>query len=827
MYSFKEIEEKWQKKWEEKQVFKAKESKKKKFMILEMFPYPSSYGLHVGHARNYVIGDVFSRFKRMQGFNVLYPMGYDSFGLPAENAAIKEGTHPKEYTEKSIKNFIRQQKLLGLSYDWTRLVASHTKEYYKWDQWIFLQFLKKGLAYRKKAAVNFCKKCNTVLANEQVVNGKCWRHSDVDVEIKYLEQWFFKITNYCDDLLKGLDKIDWPENIKDMQKNWIGKSHGTEIIFEIPEIGKWPIFTTRPDTIYGVTFMVISAQHPRLMELVTEKQKKEVEMFLKKVKSTSEKDIIDLEKEGAFTGSYAINPMNNEKVPIYCGNFVVAEYGSGMVMAVPAHDQRDYEFAKKYKINIKQVIEVPLENKAYTGEGNLINSDKFNGINSKEAIQKITEYLEKNKLGKKSIQYKLRDWLISRQRYWGCPIPIVYCDKCGIVPVPENKLPVELPDNVNFKSGGNPLTTNKEFVNVKCPKCKSDARRETDTMDTFVDSSWYFFRYCDNKNSKEIFDKKKVNYWMPINQYIGGREHSTGHLIYCRFFTKVFKEMKLIDFDEPALKLFNQGDVNKDGLRMSKSKGNVVDPVEIIEKYGTDTLRTFLLFVSSPDSVLEWNDKEIIGIHRFLNSIYELINFNSFKDNKKDKIILSKLNRTIKDVTVNIENFEFNKALIKIMGLVNYLESVKDNISKKTFLEVYEKIILMLSIFSPHMCEELWNKLGNKSFICLEKWPNCNEKFINEKLEILENNFENLIRDIKSIIKMIGIEQKEILLIVGYSGMYKKEKINQEDEFNYLKGSKEILEKEFNCIINILRAEESKEEKAKKAKPLKPAIVIK
>jgi leucyl-tRNA synthetase len=827
MYSFKEIEEKWQKKWEDKQVFKTKESKKKKFYILEMWPYPSGLGLHMGHARNYAIGDVYSRFKRMNGFNVLYPMGYDSFGLPAENAAIKEGTHPKKYTEKSIKNFIKQQKRLGLSYDWTRLTASHTKEYYKWDQWIFLQFLKKGLAYRKKAAVNFCKKCNTVLANEQVVNGKCWRHSDVDVEIKQLEQWFFKITDYCDDLLKGLDKIDWPENIKDMQRNWIGKSHGTEIIFEIPGIGNWPIFTTRPDTIYGVTFMVVSAQHPKLMELVTEKQKHEVEKFLKKVKSTSEKDIVDLEKEGAFTGSYAINPANNEKIPVYCGNFVVAEYGSGMVMAVPAHDQRDYEFANKYGIKIKQVIQGPLENKAYTGEGILINSDKFNGINSKEAIQKITDYLEKNKQGKKTIQYKLRDWLISRQRYWGCPIPVIYCDKCGMVPVLEKDLPVELPDKVDFKSGGNPLATNKNFVNVKCPKCKSNARRETDTMDTFVDSSWYFFRYCDNKNNKKIFDNKKVNYWMPINQYIGGREHSTGHLIYCRFFTKVFKDLKLIDFDEPVLKLFNQGDVNKDGLRMSKSRGNVVDPVEIIDKYGTDTLRTFLLFVSSPDSVLEWNDKEIIGIYRFLNSFYELINFDSFKDNKKDKIILSKLNKTIKDVEENVEKFEYNKALIKIMSLTNYLESVKENLSKKTFLDVYEKITLMLSIFSPHICEELWNKLGNKSFICLEKWPSCNEKLINDELEILEDNFENLVRDIKSIIKMIGIEQKEILLIVGYSGMYKKEKIKQEQELNFLQDSKSILEKEFNCKFNISRAEDSKEEKAKKAKPLKPAIVIK
>ena len=534
-YNFNAIETKWQKLWEEKKLFEVKEKQgKKKFYVLDMFPYPSGAGLHIGHAFVFSLGDIFARFKRLKGYNVLYPIGYDSLGLPAENAAIKVGTHPKDYTKKSIANFMKQQKAMGWSYDWSRMIQTSDPEFYRWDQWIFLKMLEKGLAYRKKAPVNWCPKCDTVLANEQVHNGKCEYHKDTNVEIRHLEQWFFRITDYAEALLDGLNKIDWPERAKTMQRNWIGKSHGAEIDFEINE-EKWPIFTTRPDTIFGVTFMVISAQHPRLMELVTKEQKKDIEKFLKRINSVSEKEMENLEKEGVFTGAYAINPMTNEKVPIYAGNFVVADYGSGMVMAVPAHDQRDFDFAKKYGIKIKQVIEGKLtKNEAYTGEGKLINSGPFNGLINREAKEHIVIALKEKKLGKKTIQYKLKDWLVSRQRYWGTPIPIIYCDKCGVVPVLEKNLPVKLPENVKFGKG-NPLKTNEKFVNVKCPKCGGKARRETDTMDTFVNSSWYYLRYTDPRNSKKIFDVKKANYWAPVDQYIGGPEHITMHLIYLDF----------------------------------------------------------------------------------------------------------------------------------------------------------------------------------------------------------------------------------------------------------------------------------------------------
>ena len=550
---YKKIEEKWQKEWEKRKVFEVKEDKDKKFFLLEMFPYPSSAGLHMGHALNYTIGDVFARFKRMNGFNVMYPMGFDALGLPAENAAIKAESHPKIFTEKAIKNYIRQMKELGLSYDWSRMVSTMDKEYYKWNQYFFLKFMEKGLVYRKKAPVNWCSKCDTVLANEQVHNGKCWRHEDSEVGIKQLEQWFIKTTKYADELLKMIDKLEWPDRVKTMQKNWIGKSYGTEINFEING-KKWPIFTTRPDTVYGVTFMVISAQHPRLMELVSNEQKKEVEKFLRKIKSVSEKEMEELEKEGAFTGSYAINQVNGEKVPVYTGNFVLADYGSGMVMAVPAHDQRDFEFAKKYNIPVKIVIQPEQYNidakkmsRAYTADGNLVDSGEFNGQNNKEAIENITKYLEKKNLGKKAIQFKLKDWLISRQRYWGTPIPVVYCDACGIVPVDEKELPVVLPDKVKFGKG-NPLESAESWMKVRCPKCKKYARRETDTMDTFFDSSWYYLRYCDNKNDKEPFDKKKVKYWMPVDQYIGGGEHACMHLIYSRFFSKAVRGLWLFEF---------------------------------------------------------------------------------------------------------------------------------------------------------------------------------------------------------------------------------------------------------------------------------------
>ena len=831
--NFSAIEKKWQKKLEEKKAFQVKEnSSKKKYYVLEMFPYPSSSGLHMGHAFNYVIGDIQARFRRMNGFNVLYPMGYDSFGLPAENAAIKEKLHPKKFTENAIKNFIRQQKSLGLSYDWSRIVMTHSPEYYKWNQFLFLKFCENGLVYRKKAPVNYCEKCQTVLANEQVHNGKCWRHTDTDIETRQLEQWFIRITKYAEELLRDIGKIEWPERIKIMQENWIGRSQGTEILFEIaknpPDFGamksgtqdfvgkgeKWSIFTTRPDTIFGVTFMVISSQHSRLFELVNEKQKKEVEKFLKKIKSTSEKDLEKLEKEGVFTGSYAINPLTNEKIPIYAGNFVVADYGSGMVMAVPGHDQRDFEFAKKYGIGIKQVIEGKITTeKAYTGEGVLINSKQFNGINSKKAIEEITDYLEKKKLGKKCVQYKLRDWLISRQRYWGTPIPVVYCDKCGIVPVPEKELPVKLPEKVKFGKG-NPLGTNKKFVETKCPKCNGKARRETDTMDTFFDSSWYFLRYIDPKNNKKPFDEKKINYWMPVDQYIGGAEHATMHLIYARFFTKALRDLKIIGkIDEPFIRLFNQGMLHKDGFVMSKSRGNVVLPEEVSKKYGIDTARLFLMSVASPDKDTEWSDFGIDGTLKFMKKLFNYVD--RVKINKSSNKIESKINKAIKEISEDIENFRYNLAVIKLRILLDYFEREKE-ISKKDL----ESFLKLFSPFCPHITEELWNKIGNKNFISLEKWPKCDERKINEKFELAEKDVEKTVSDILNLINILkekqGRDSEKVYVYV----------LPQEKEFY---DRDEISKRVGKYVIIYAVNERDKYDPkkwAEKAKPGRPAIYV-
>lgn len=813
-YDFKAIEKRWQKRWEEKKAFHAKEDKKKKkFYSLDMFPYPSGAGLHMGHAFVFSLGDIFARRKRMQGLNVLYPVGYDSFGLPAENAAIKAGIHPEEYTKKSIANFMRQQKAMGWSYDWQRMIKTSDPGYYRWDQWIFLKMLEKGLAYRKRSPVNWCPKCQTVLANEQVVNGKCWRHEDTDVEIRSREQWFLKITKYAEELLSGLDKIDWPERAKAIQKNWIGKSEGTEILFEVN--GKrWPVFTTRPDTIFGVTFLVVSAQHPRLTELVTEKQKAAVEKFLKKIKSTSEKELKETEKEGVFTGSYAVNPINKEKIPIYAGNFVVADYGSGMVMAVPAHDQRDFEFAKKYKLPIKPVITGGnIKEKAYEDYGTLMNSGAFNGLQSDEAIVHVTKDLEFRKLGKRTVQYKLRDWLISRQRYWGAPIPIVYCDNCGIVPVPEKDLPVELPLDVKF-GRGNPLATNKKFMETTCPKCKGKARRETDTMDTFVNSSWYYLRYTDPGNNKEIFDKKKANYWAPIDQYIGGPEHITGHLMYIRFYTKFLRDLGLLDFSEPALRYFTQGIVHgSDGERMSKSRGNVVEPLETIKKYGADTLRLALMSFASPNKDTNWDEKIVFGSHKLLKNIYGY--FCSFKPGKKDERLESRINSLVSDVTRDIQDFQYNLAVIRIR---KFFQSVQENNPDKRTAETFLKL---LSPFCPHITEELWSRLGNKSLLSLEKWPVADPKKINPKFEEEEKAIDSLVTDVlnvSNIIKTKGKEPKKLYIYVLP---------NELETYSY--GLKEI-EKRTELKTKIFSvADKDKldpEGKSKKVKPGRPGIYM-
>jgi len=765
-YDFKKIEKRWQDKWEKKKIFQVKRNKKKKFYVLDMFPYPSGEGLHVGHAFTFSLGDIYARFKRMHNFNVLYPMGYDSFGLPAENAAIKAGTHPEEYTKKSISNFGKQQRAMGWSYDWSRSVKTSDPKFYRWDQWIFLKMFEKGLAFRKKAPVNWCPKCETVLANEQVVNGKCWRHEDTEVEVKNLEQWFLKITDYAEELVKGLEKVDWPQRAKTMQKNWIGKSYGTDIYFKLEDSDRiLSTYTTRCDTIYSVTFLAIAPEHPELMDFVIDKQKKEVEKFVKKVRKESsiDRQNEEKEKEGVFTGKYAINPVNNEKVPIYVSNFALM-YGSGIVMC-DAHDKRDFRFARKYKIPLKFVISKdgksinPKDYKdAHVEDGILFDSGKFNGMKNREAILKMSKWLENKKWGKRTVNYKLKDWLISRQRYWGTPIPIVYCDKCGIVPVPEKDLPIKLPKDIKFGKG-NPLKTNKKFVETKCPKCKGKSRRETDTMDTFANSSWYFLRYTDPKNDKKIFDKKKANYWAPIDQYIGGPEHITMHLIYMRFYTKFLRDLGLLNFDEPALRYFTQGIVKgEDGEKMSKSRGNVVEPLDMINKYGADSLRLYLVSNSSPDSDFGWDDKGMLGIFKFLNRVYDY--FEDIKFGKVDSRLESKLNKIIIEVTKDIENFKHNLAAIKIRALFNSFSKSKiDKKSAETFLKI-------LSIYCPFVTEELWNKLGKKGFIGVENWPIANTKKINEKFEKEDELISKLRSDIDNVKKILNKENTKVYVYV-------------------------------------------------------------
>ncbi|MDO8740469.1 MAG: leucine--tRNA ligase [Candidatus Woesearchaeota archaeon] len=880
MADFNNISRKWQKKWEDTKIFEVKEDpNKKKCYILEMFPYPSSSGLHMGHARNYCIGDAVARFKRAQGFNVLYPMGYDSFGLPAENAAIKAKSHPKIFVENAIKNFIMQQKELGLSYDWTRKIETHTPEYYKWDQWIFLKMHEKGLVYRKKSVVNWCPKCATVLANEQVHDGKCWRHEDTAVEVKDLEQWFFKITDYAEELLKDIDNLQWSEDVKTMQRNWIGRSEGTLVDFPLKGSKEAiQIFTTRADTLYGVTFMVFAPEHPKVLELVKgTKYEADVKKFIEKVviEDRFTRTAEDKEKEGMFIGKYAINPLTNAEIPIYIANFVLLDYGTGAIMAVPAHDQRDFEFAKKFKIPIKIVIN-PREYelnadkmpRAFIGEGYLVNSGRFNDMNNKEAIPEINKFLEKEGIGNKTVQYKLRDWLISRQRFWGCPIPIVYCEKCGIVPVPEKELPVKLPENVKFGEKGNPLENVSEFVNAKCPKCKGKARRETDTMDTFVDSSWYFLRYCDPKNEKEIFDKKKAAYWMPIDLYIGGKEHACMHLIYFRFFTKFLRDLGLVKFDEPAPRLFNQGMLHKGGFVMSKSRGNVVTQEEIAQRYGIDTARLFLLFVASPDKEVEWSDQGIEGMYRFVNKIYSFVS-EATLSKQSSKELLNKMHKTIRDVTGNMDALEFNTAIIKLSEFFDHL--AKYGASK----EAAEAFVKMLQPFAPHLAEELWEMTGNKGFVSTAEWPSYDEKHIDESLDASENFVRNTISDARNVLTLIKKEKPgKITLIISPKWKYdffkslKKEMetthdvkelmtalmkdfkqhgsevsriipavakdmgkmpvivLDQKTEFEALEKNKEAIGKEFNCEIEVVKAEDSKEQKANNAAPGKAAIIV-
>ena len=757
-YAPHDIEAKWQKYWEENKTFKVEMDKDKpKSYVLEMFPYPSG-NLHMGHVRNYSIGDVIARFRTMKGFNVLHPMGWDSFGMPAENAAIKHNIPPKKWTLENIANMTRQLKALGLSYDWDREVTTCKEDYYKWTQWFFELFYKRGLAVKKESAVNWCDTCNSVLANEQVIDGKCWR-CDHEVVKKDLSQWFFKITDYADELLKDLDLLPgWPERVKTMQHNWIGRSEGLEFSFEIPALNDTvAVYTTRPDTAYGVTFMALAAEHPLIKKICENNPKAdEINAFCERVRNQSEieRTSSESEKEGVFTGVYCINPFTGRKVEIWVTNYVLYDYGTGAVMGVPTGDQRDWMFADKYGIEKIVTIcpigkELKLEEMtcAYEEkEGMLVNSGEFTGMEMHKAMSAIMDKAEAEGFGKRRVNYRLRDWLISRQRYWGAPIPIIYCPHCGEVLVPEDQLPVRLPEDVSFNAGAkSPLATSEEFVHCKCPKCGADATRETDTMDTFLCSSWYYLRYTDAHNDKMPFDKELNNYWGPVDQYIGGIEHAILHLLYSRFFVKVLRDAGLVDYDEPFSNLLTQGMVIKDGAKMSKSLGNVVSPEEILSKYGADTARLFILFAAPPERELEWSDQGVEGSFRFLNRIWRIVQafeavlaqkvteYDHSNLSEADKDLRRVLHSSIKKVTNDIETrFNFNTAISTMMELVNALYAYKEAAKEPNAGLVYEAIsdlIKMMSPFVPHITEELWRgAIDANSSVHEQSWPECDEE---------------------------------------------------------------------------------------------------
>ncbi len=768
------VEPRWQKYWEQEDLYRSLPDRRRpKFYCLEMFPYPSGR-IHMGHVRNYAIGDVVARYKRMRGFNVLHPMGWDAFGLPAENAAINHGVHPAKWTRENIEYMKEQLKRMGLSYDWSREVTTCSPGYYRWNQWFFLKMYEKGLAYRRSASVNWCPSCSTVLANEQVINGSCWR-CDTEVVRKELEQWFLRITAYADDLLRGCDELTdgWPEHVIAMQRNWIGRSEGVEMDFPLADMdGSIRIFTTRPDTLWGATFLCIAPNHPVAERIV---QDRAGLSFIRSKYGVME------EKHGLFTGHYALNPMNGERIPIYIANFVLMEYGTGAIMSVPAHDQRDFEFAATYDLPVKVVItpekgtvDVPPA-QAYEEYGVLVNSDRFSGYTSEDAIREISKFIEEQGLGKRVVKYRLRDWGISRQRYWGTPIPMLYCEKCGTVPVPEDDLPVILPEDVLLTgAGGSPLSTSEEFLHTTCPACSGKARRETDTMDTFVDSSWYFIRYCivgEDRDLREEIGKKdsEIRYWMPVDQYIGGVEHAVLHLLYSRFFTRVLRELGIVGEDEPFSNLLTQGMVCKETFscpehgwllpgevedgrcgkcgrevkrgrveKMSKSKKNVIDPDFLIQRYGADTSRLFSLFAAPPDRDLEWSDKGIEGAYRFLNRIWTTVD--SYADRLvvlPEKTVVTaegpaaaglyrKTHQTIRKVTRDIDNrFQFNTAIASLMELFNGISSFKPDGEEDLQLLRFSLrgLLLMLAPFAPHIAEELWRRLGGKRSIFEEAWP--------------------------------------------------------------------------------------------------------
>ncbi len=818
-YNPQAIEQKWQKKWEENRVFESEAEiettssaapgkKKPKYYVLEMLPYPSGT-LHMGHMRNYTIGDVVARVKRMRGFNVLHPMGWDAFGLPAENAAIKNNTHPREWTNTNIAELRHGMKRFGFSYDWRREIATCEPEYYRWNQWFFLKMLERGIAYKKKSRVNWCSKCCTVLANEQVVNGGfCWRHEDTPVEAREMSQWFLRITSYAEQLLDDLKTLTggWPDRVIAMQENWIGKSIGAKVFFEVedvPAAGKIEIFTTRIDTIYGASALILAPNHPLLPTLL-EGTPHEVasEAKLAEMRRTSVKteDVATAEKDGFFTGRYAVNPFSGKKTPIWVGNFVVLEYGTGAIMAVPAHDERDFEFAVKFGLPIPVVVEPERKahgeesQAAFTEYGVTVNSGPYSGLKTLDAIDKMASEAEARGFGKKETVFRLRDWGISRQRYWGTPIPVIYCDKDGMLPVPEADLPVVLPANPKLTGvGESPLATDPEFVNVVCPKCGGPARRETDTMDTFVDSSWYFYRYCDSQNSRAPYDSGKVGYWFPIDQYIGGITHAILHLLYSRFWTKVMRELGLIRNSEPAARLFTQGMVLKGGEAMSKSKGNIVGAIDMAEKYGADTGRLYTLFAAPPEKDLEWSEESIEGAWRFLNRVFRLIDKHSGESdrktpdaegkesgtkrtgeaarpddyNEKEKALLRKAHQTLQRVTADFETrWHFNSAIAQIMELVNAIyaaEPLEQGLRPAVQQEVLELVTLMLAPMTPHLAEELWEMLGHRDGLWTVAWPAFSGELAKEEMVEIPVQVNGKIRARLTI--AVGASQDDVLML--------------------------------------------------------------
>jgi leucyl-tRNA synthetase len=786
-----QIEERWERLWDKEKLFQAVEDpKREKYYLLEMFPYPSGK-LHMGHIRNYSIGDVVARYKMMQGYSVLHPMGWDAFGMPAENAALEHKVHPAQWTHDNIAYMRSQLKRMGFSYDWDRELATCDADYYRWEQWIFIKMYERGLVYRKKDLVNWCPACQTVLANEQVEAGACWRcHGEVTK--KELEGWFFKTTAYAEELLEFCDKLPgWPERVITMQKNWIGKSIGAEVDFPLEDgTGAITVFTTRQDTLFGATFMVLAPEHPLVPQLSKgTDQEAAVKAFVERVRR---QDLItrtaeDMEKEGVYLGASCINPLTGAPIPIYTANFVLMEYGTGAIMAVPTHDQRDFEFAKKYGIPMIVVIQPPGETldpasmtEAYTDDGIMINSAPFDGMENRQAMEAIADYLEEKGIGKRAVNYRLRDWGISRQRYWGAPIPIIYCDRCGIQTVPEKDLPVALPLDVNPKaSGGSPFSDLPSFVETTCPACGGKARRETDTMDTFVESSWYFARYTSPDYNQGPLDKERLEYWMPVDQYIGGIEHAILHLLYARFFTKVLRDMGIVPFDEPFTNLLTQGMVIKDGAKMSKSKGNIVDPEDMIKRYGADTTRLFSLFAAPPERDLEWQEEGVEGGSRFLNRVwrlvYELRNrlsqgsesaFMGKADLPSDLWeIRQKGHKTIKKVTEDIERFHFNTAIAAVMELVNHLYQTKDSIEATpqagaVWHETIESLILLLSPFVPHVTEELWKSLGKKESVIKAPWPEYDKEAIAEEEIVIVVQVNGKLRD--RLLIPVSSEEEEI-----------------------------------------------------------------